>query len=99
MPDAEIIYVVSEIINEIPALRNKRIVMKLNHVSLLESILLHFGIKDNHQEVYEKLSNVKVTISSQKSSFYICDCDLILAKENIEGPNPELFHQSWIVRF
>ncbi|KAJ8980157.1 hypothetical protein NQ317_014652, partial [Molorchus minor] len=59
MSDAEILYIVYEIINEIPGVKNKHFLIKLNHTSLLKAILLHCGIKDRHQEVYNMISDVK----------------------------------------
>lgn len=61
MPDAEILYVIFEIINELPVVKNKQVTIRLNHTSLIKAILLHCGIKDKHQEVLEKFSDVKVS--------------------------------------
>lgn len=61
--DAEILYIVCEILNELQPLKRKKIVIKLNHVSLIKGILLHFGIRDKHQELYKQISEVKVITS------------------------------------
>ncbi|CAG9859480.1 unnamed protein product [Phyllotreta striolata] len=59
MYDAEILYIVYEILNELPVLKNKHITIRLNHNQLLQSILLHYGIKENYQEIYNLLYDVK----------------------------------------
>lgn len=61
MSDAEILYVVYEIINEFPNLKKNSFSIRLNHTSLLKAILLHCGIKQQkHEEVYHLISDIKV---------------------------------------
>ncbi|KAJ8925528.1 hypothetical protein NQ315_009367 [Exocentrus adspersus] len=59
LSDAEVLYIVYEIINELPGVKNKRFRIKLNHTLLLQAILLHCGVKDKHQEVLDLISDVK----------------------------------------
>ncbi|CAH1116543.1 unnamed protein product [Phaedon cochleariae] len=59
MSDAEIIYMVCEILNELPGVKNKHFVIRINHTMLLTAILLHCGIKDKHQEIFTMISDVK----------------------------------------
>ncbi|RZC35247.1 Pkinase, RWD and/or tRNA-synt His domain containing protein [Asbolus verrucosus] len=59
MPDAEILYIIYEIINELPGVKNKHFTIRLNHTALLKAILLHAGIKEKHQEVFQMFSDVK----------------------------------------
>ncbi|VEN50557.1 unnamed protein product, partial [Callosobruchus maculatus] len=59
MLDAELLYVGYEIITELPIIKNKHFIIRLNHTSLIKAILLHFGIKDKHQEVFRMISEVK----------------------------------------
>ncbi|CAH1982227.1 unnamed protein product [Acanthoscelides obtectus] len=59
MSDAELLYIGFEIINELPVVKNKHFVIRLNHTALITAILLHFGIKDKHQEVFKMISDVK----------------------------------------
>lgn len=59
MSDAEILYIVYEIINEIPGVKNKNFLIKLNHTALLKAILLHCGLKDKHEELFRLLLDIK----------------------------------------
>ncbi|XP_076017704.1 eIF-2-alpha kinase GCN2 [Genypterus blacodes] len=47
LPDAEIIYTISEIIQEFPALQERNYLIYLNHTSLLKAILLHSGVPED----------------------------------------------------
>ncbi|XP_024125468.1 eIF-2-alpha kinase GCN2 [Oryzias melastigma] len=47
LPDAEIIYTISEIIQEFPALQERNYNIYLNHTSLLKAILLHSGVPED----------------------------------------------------
>ncbi|TRY83546.1 hypothetical protein DNTS_016256 [Danionella cerebrum] len=47
MPDAEVIYTVSEIIQEFSVLQDRNYIVHLNHTSLLKSILLHSGVPED----------------------------------------------------
>lgn len=59
MYDAEVLYLVQEIINELPSLKNKHFFIRLNHTSLIKAILLHCGVKEKHGEVYAILQQVR----------------------------------------
>ncbi|XP_056630081.1 eIF-2-alpha kinase GCN2 [Diorhabda sublineata] len=59
MSDAEILYIVYEILNELPGIKNKNVVIRLNHNLLLQAILLHCGIKDGYQEIYNMVWEFK----------------------------------------
>ncbi|XP_050510024.1 eIF-2-alpha kinase GCN2 isoform X1 [Diabrotica virgifera virgifera] len=59
MADAEILYIVYEILNDLPGIRNKNFVVRLNHNLLLKAILLHSGIKEGHQEIYDMVWDIK----------------------------------------
>ncbi|XP_061407608.1 eIF-2-alpha kinase GCN2 isoform X1 [Lethenteron reissneri] len=53
LPDAEIIYTTSEIIQEFPALQDRNYCVHLNHTALIKAILIHCGIpEDKHHQVY-----------------------------------------------
>uniref|UniRef100_A0A8C4ZCU3 non-specific serine/threonine protein kinase n=1 Tax=Gadus morhua TaxID=8049 RepID=A0A8C4ZCU3_GADMO len=47
LPDAEVIYTISEIIQEFPALQERNYNIYLNHTSLLKAILLHCGVPED----------------------------------------------------
>ncbi|XP_060526951.1 eIF-2-alpha kinase GCN2 isoform X2 [Cylas formicarius] len=55
LSDAEVLYTVYEIINELPGARNKHILIRLNHAKLLKAVLIHCGIKEKHEEVFNIL--------------------------------------------
>lgn len=59
MHDAEVLYIVEEIINDLPYLKNKHFLIRLNHTSLIKGILLHCGIKEKHTDVYNTLQQVR----------------------------------------
>lgn len=65
MADAELLYILNEIVDNILVLRNKNFFLQLNHTSLLKSILLHCGIKEKYEDVYNILSKAKVNVSIQ----------------------------------
>ncbi|XP_022239338.1 eIF-2-alpha kinase GCN2-like [Limulus polyphemus] len=59
LPDAEVLFVVSEIIDAFPALQSHSY-LRLNHVSILKAVLLYCGVQDEkHSEVYRILSGRK----------------------------------------
>lgn len=60
MLDAEILCVVNEIINDLSGLKNKNFIIHINHTSLIRAILLHCGIKEKFNDVYQVLSDVRV---------------------------------------
>ncbi|XP_031334945.1 eIF-2-alpha kinase GCN2 isoform X2 [Photinus pyralis] len=57
--DAEVLFIVNEIVNALPGLKNKKFFIRLNHTSLLKAVLLHCGIKDRHNDVFNILSDAK----------------------------------------
>lgn len=62
MSDAEVLSIVSEIVDALPGLRNKNVLIRLNHTALLRAVLLHCGIKDRHSDVFALISNAKVRL-------------------------------------
>ncbi|KAL4238496.1 Eukaryotic translation initiation factor 2 alpha kinase 4 [Mactra antiquata] len=60
IPDAEVLAIVQDIINEFPPLQQRSYYVRLNHTSLLKSVLLHCGIpEDKHLSAVETLAEVK----------------------------------------
>nr|XP_006824933.1 PREDICTED: eukaryotic translation initiation factor 2-alpha kinase 4-like [Saccoglossus kowalevskii] len=60
VPDAEILLIVYDIINDIPVLQGRNYILKLNHTSLLKAILNYCGIpEDKHLQVYDIMNDVK----------------------------------------
>ncbi|KAK5647909.1 hypothetical protein RI129_002801 [Pyrocoelia pectoralis] len=57
--DAEVLFIVNEIINTLPGVKNKNFCIRLNHTSLIKAILLHCGIKERHNDVFNILSDAK----------------------------------------
>ncbi|XP_071963594.1 eIF-2-alpha kinase GCN2-like [Antedon mediterranea] len=61
IPDAEVLHVVTEIINEYPSLQARNYFIHINHTLLLTAILNHCGIPEKqHASVYNILSDAKV---------------------------------------
>lgn len=50
IPDAEILIVVQEIINEFPALQKRSDYVKMNHVTILQAVLMHTGVTEDLME-------------------------------------------------
>ncbi|CAG9763995.1 unnamed protein product [Ceutorhynchus assimilis] len=59
MADAETLYLVYEIIKELPGVKNKHFLIRLNHTALFRAILLHCGLKDKHEELLHLLQDIK----------------------------------------
>ncbi|XP_012255300.2 eIF-2-alpha kinase GCN2 [Athalia rosae] len=60
MEEAELISIVGEIANEIPELRGRNFVVRLNHTSLLQAVLLYCGIeKEKYPDIYSILRNAR----------------------------------------
>lgn len=78
--DAEVLYVIYEIINELPGVKNKQFTIRLNHTSLMKAILLHCGIKTRHEEVLQKFSDVKVGNLGRCICFYLVKLFLRMGK-------------------
>lgn len=61
MGEAELLLILSEILNGFSLLDNNKITIRLNHTSLLKAILLHCDIPDEkHDAVYAILSKARV---------------------------------------
>lgn len=56
------IYLLDELAANVPGLRDRNCLIRLNHMSLLKAILLYCGIKDRHSEFYGILADAKVCI-------------------------------------
>ncbi|XP_046402509.1 eIF-2-alpha kinase GCN2 [Ischnura elegans] len=60
LAEAEILSVAWEVVSERPALRELNCSIRLNHTSLLRSILLHCGIEEGkHQDIYSILGEAR----------------------------------------
>lgn len=70
MSDAEILYIVYEIINNLPAISNKHFLIRLNHALLIKSILIYCGIKDRHDDVLNNLKQIAEIKESKMMSKY-----------------------------
>uniref|UniRef100_UPI00358E2478 eIF-2-alpha kinase GCN2 isoform X2 n=1 Tax=Myxine glutinosa TaxID=7769 RepID=UPI00358E2478 len=58
LPDAEVIHVISDIIQKFSSLQDRNYVIQFNHTSLIRAVLLHCGIsEDKHSQVYAVLCN------------------------------------------
>ncbi|KAI8514991.1 Eukaryotic translation initiation factor 2 alpha kinase 4 [Branchiostoma belcheri] len=84
IPDAEVLHVVSEVINEFPPLQERNYVIRLNHTSLLTAILTHCGVpEDVHMEVYSILREAKVE-KLRKLQVQTRLCSLSLSDQTVE---------------
>ena len=62
IPEAEVMCVVSEIINEVPGLQESQFTVWVNHTSLLSSILTHCSIPlERHLEVGSLMHKIDVS--------------------------------------
>jgi histidyl-tRNA synthetase len=60
--DAEVMYVVSEIIAELPGLQEHQFSIQINHTSLLSAILMHCSVsKEKHGAVLTLLHKMVVS--------------------------------------
>ncbi|XP_022092964.1 eIF-2-alpha kinase GCN2-like isoform X2 [Acanthaster planci] len=85
IPDAEILHVVSEIINEFPALQARNYSIRLNHTSLLTAVLNHCGIpEDKHHEVYKILSDAR-TEKLTKTQIQTRLCSMSLSEQQVKN--------------
>uniref|UniRef100_A0A8C4QBV3 RWD domain-containing protein 3 n=1 Tax=Eptatretus burgeri TaxID=7764 RepID=A0A8C4QBV3_EPTBU len=56
LPDAEVIHVISDIIQKFSSLQDRNYVIQFNHTALIRAVLLHCGIsEDKHSHVYAVL--------------------------------------------
>ncbi|XP_026672144.1 uncharacterized protein LOC108628228 [Ceratina calcarata] len=58
--EAELIYIVWEIINELPPLQERNFTIRLNHTSLLQAVLMYCGIdQEKYQDMYSILRDAR----------------------------------------
>ncbi|XP_043791915.1 eIF-2-alpha kinase GCN2 isoform X2 [Apis laboriosa] len=58
--EAELIYIVWEIINELPSLQERNFTIRLNHTSLLQAVLMYCGVdKEKYQDIYSILRDAR----------------------------------------
>ncbi|XP_076633537.1 eukaryotic translation initiation factor 2 alpha kinase Gcn2 isoform X1 [Colletes latitarsis] len=58
--EAELIYIVWEVINELPQLRERNFTIRLNHTSLLKAVLMYCGIdQEKYQDIYSILRDAR----------------------------------------
>uniref|UniRef100_A0A669B3K3 eIF-2-alpha kinase GCN2 n=1 Tax=Oreochromis niloticus TaxID=8128 RepID=A0A669B3K3_ORENI len=68
LPEAEIIYTISEIIQEFPVLQERNYNIYLNHTSLFKAVLLHSGVpEDKLSQASNILCDLMVKLSGRKS--------------------------------
>uniref|UniRef100_UPI00398EAC55 eIF-2-alpha kinase GCN2 isoform X2 n=2 Tax=Pristiophorus japonicus TaxID=55135 RepID=UPI00398EAC55 len=83
LPDAEVIYIIAEIIQEFPVLQERNYSIYLNHTCLLKAVLLHCEIpEDKHQQVCNILCDAmkgKLTRREIEAKF----CNLSLSQNNL----------------
>ncbi|XP_033626734.1 eIF-2-alpha kinase GCN2-like isoform X1 [Asterias rubens] len=85
IPDAEVLHVVSEIINEFPALQARNYCIRLNHTAILRAVLNHCGIsEDKHHEVYKILSDAR-TEKLSKLQIQTRLCSLSLTEQEVSN--------------
>jgi translation initiation factor 2-alpha kinase 4 len=66
IPDAEIIYVVQDVINAFPVLGAKNYVVKLNHPQLVKAVLLHHGVpEEKFPPLFQLLTDSRNSPSSK----------------------------------
>ncbi len=64
VPDAEVLFVVSEIISELPGLQEVQYNLILGHTSLLGAVLSHFSIPvEHHHELLPVLHKINVGVA------------------------------------
>jgi len=60
MIEAELIFIIWEIFNELPQIREHNFIVRLNHTSLLEAVLMYCGVeKDKYQDIYSILQDAR----------------------------------------
>lgn len=71
--DAEVIAVISEIVNEVPSLAARTCRLRVNHTALVKAMLLHCGVAESlHTDIYAILGDSKVFHSSFHQHFANC---------------------------
>lgn len=96
MYDAEILYIVNEIINSLFGSKNKNVIIRLNHTSIIKAILLHCGIKQHHNDILRVLSDAKVLqlIVNKFSVYPLC----LSGRKSIESTNKNTFNKLRSIR-
>lgn len=60
MTEAELIFIVWEIFNELPQIREYNFIVHVNHTSLLQAVLMYCGVeKDKYQDIYSILQDAR----------------------------------------
>ncbi|KAK9685767.1 hypothetical protein QE152_g37698 [Popillia japonica] len=94
MSDAELFYILKEIVDSLPGLHDKTFLIRMNHTSLIRAILLHCGIKEKHCEIYNILSDAregKVTkfqIRTHLISLGLSDSTILMLFNLLESESP-----------
>ncbi|KAL6267393.1 hypothetical protein P5V15_000468 [Pogonomyrmex californicus] len=58
--EAELIFIIWEIFNELPQIREHNFIVRLNHTSLLQAVLMYCGVeKDKYQDIYSILQDAR----------------------------------------
>ncbi|KAJ8309409.1 hypothetical protein KUTeg_014283 [Tegillarca granosa] len=61
IPDAELLVLIQDVIFEFPVLQQRNYYIRINHISILYAVLLHFNIpEEKHEEVLLTLAGTKV---------------------------------------
>ncbi|KAG7210245.1 hypothetical protein KM043_011793 [Ampulex compressa] len=60
MTEAELIFIIWEIFNELPQLRERNFTVRLNHTSLLEAVLMYCGVEqEKYHDIYSILCDAR----------------------------------------
>ncbi|XP_011860322.1 PREDICTED: eukaryotic translation initiation factor 2-alpha kinase 4 [Vollenhovia emeryi] len=60
MTETELIFIIWEIFNELPQIREHNFTVRLNHTSLLQAVLMYCGVeKDKYQDIYSILQDAR----------------------------------------
>uniref|UniRef100_A0A0C9QMD1 non-specific serine/threonine protein kinase n=1 Tax=Fopius arisanus TaxID=64838 RepID=A0A0C9QMD1_9HYME len=60
MAEAELIYIVWDIFNQLPELRERNFTVRINHTSLLQAVLMYCGIEpEKYQDIYTILYDAR----------------------------------------
>lgn len=60
MTEAELIFIIWEIFNELPPIRERNFTVRLNHTSLLQAVLMYCGVEtDKYQDIYSILQDAR----------------------------------------
>ncbi|XP_060076346.1 eIF-2-alpha kinase GCN2-like [Ylistrum balloti] len=94
IPDAELLVLVQDIINEFPALQARNYYVRINHVLILHAILSHYGVPDDlKDETLRVLTGVKIESQNKSHMKALNDLGLsesvtssVLSALEMEGP-------------